>query len=69
MKQLTPLGVKIEIAMIRKRMNNTELAQKVADDTGMFCSVQYICKIKTGERTPPKIIESIRKILDIKEGS
>lgn len=66
MKQLTPLGVKIEIALIRKRMTNTELAQRVAADTGMFCDCKYICKIKTGERTPPKIIESIRKILDIK---
>lgn len=66
MKQLTPLGVKIEIALIRKRMTNTELAQRVADDTGMFCDCKYICKIKTGERTPPKIIESIRKILEIK---
>lgn len=65
MKQLTPLGVKIEIALIRKRMTNTELAQRVADDTGMFCDCKYICKIKTGERTPPKIIESIRKILEI----
>lgn len=66
MKQLTPLGVQIEIALIRKRMTNTELAQRVADDTGMFCDCKYICKIKTGERTPPKIIESIRKILEIK---
>ena len=66
MKQLTPLGVKIEIALIRKRMTNTELAQRVADDTGMFCDCKYVCKIKTGERTPPKIIESIRKILEIK---
>nr|DAF49664.1 MAG TPA: hypothetical protein [Myoviridae sp. ctuev19] len=66
MKQLTPLGVRIEIALIRKRMTNTELAQRVADDTGMFCDCKYICKIKTGERTPPKIIESIRKILEIK---
>lgn len=66
MKQLTPLGVKIEIALIRKRMTNTELAQRVADDTGMFCDCKYIYKIKTGERTPPKIIESIRKILEIK---
>ena len=66
MKQLTPLGVKIEIALIRKRMTNTELAQRVADDTGMFCDCKYIGKIKNGERTPPKIIESIRKILDIK---
>lgn len=65
MKQLTTLGVKIEIALIRKRMTNTELAQRVADDTGMFCDCKYICKIKTGERTPPKIIESIRKILEI----
>ena len=66
MKQLTPLGVKIESALIRKRMTKTELAQRVADDTGMYSDCKYICKIKTGERTPPKIIESIRKILDIK---
>lgn len=65
MKQLTPLGVEIETAMIRKRMTNSELAEMVANDTGMFCSVQYISKIKSGARKPEKIISSIKKILEI----
>ena len=66
MKQLTPLGVKIEIALIHKRMTNTELAKRVEEDTGLVCDCKYICKIKTGDRNPEKIISSIKKILDIK---
>ena len=66
MKQLTPLGVKIEIALIHKRMTNTELAKRVEEDTGLFCACKYICKIETGDRNPEKIISSIKKILDIK---
>lgn len=65
MRELTPLGWNMKIAMLHKRMTNSELAEKVAEDTGMFCDDSYICKIKTGERNPDKIISSIKKILEI----
>lgn len=43
------------------------LIEKVQEDTGLFVDSAYLSKIWSGERSPEKIITSIRKILDLSD--
>ena len=43
------------------------LMKEIRADTGLYVDTSYMHKIKTGKLSTPKIIASIRRILDIPE--
>lgn len=47
------------------RRTGTWLCAEVRKDTGLYVDSAYLSKILTGHRNPPKVIASIRKILDL----
>ncbi|MCI1966315.1 MAG: XRE family transcriptional regulator [Oscillospiraceae bacterium] len=66
-KPLCELGQKIEIALIKLNRPNTWLIARVTEDTGLYFDRSYLHKVKTGQIATPSIVESICKILKIKD--
>lgn len=64
-KPLCEFGQNIEICLVKINRTNAWLIEQVSEDTGKYFDRSYLHKIKTGEITNPKIVSSIRKILDL----
>lgn len=60
-------GLEVKMKLLQRGMKQTELIQAVKDDTGLFFDDSYLYKILRGERKPDKIVQSICRILDIRE--
>ena len=71
MKENFRSGFELEVKMklLQRGMKQTELIQAVQSDTGLFLDDSYLYKILRGERKPEKIIQSIRKILEIDQNT
>ena len=65
--KLTPFGLCVKTELLKRGMTQEELVTKVKKDTGMFLDNGYLYKILTGERSPQKIIFSIKKVLEMEE--
>ena len=65
--KLTPFGLCVKTELLKKGMTQEELVTRVKEDTGMFLDNGYLYKILTGNRSPEKIISSIKKILEMEE--
>lgn len=59
--------LEVKMKLLQRGMKQTELIQAVQSDTGLFLDDSYLYKILRGERKPEKIIQSICKILEIKQ--
>lgn len=62
---LSPFGLEAKIAMLKRGMKQVELIDLVKQDTGLYVDDSYMYKILHGDRSAPKVIQSICKILDI----
>ncbi|MEE0800282.1 MAG: XRE family transcriptional regulator [Gemmiger sp.] len=70
--KLTEFGLCVKTELLRQGMSQAELEKKVTEDTGLFVDSGYMYKILTGQRSPEKIIESVKKNLgfsDLKDHS
>lgn len=65
--KLTPFGLCVKTELLKRGMTQEELVIKVKGDTGMFLDNGYLYKILTGDRSPQKIISSIKRILEMGE--
>lgn len=65
--KLTTFGLCVKTELLKKGMTQEELVTRVKEDTGMFLDNGYLYKILTGNRSPEKIISSIKKILEMEE--
>lgn len=61
--------LEVKMKLLQRGMKQTELIQEVQSDTGLFLDDSYLYKILRGERKPEKIIQSICKILEIKQNT
>lgn len=64
--KLTDFGLCVKTNLLQQNMEQRELIDLIAADTGLFVDNGYLYKILTGQRNAPRIVESIKKILDIK---
>lgn len=64
--KLTDFGLCVKTNLLHRNMEQRDLIELVNADTGLFIDSGYLYKILTGKRNAPKIVESIKKILDIK---
>lgn len=64
---LCDFGIAVKKRLIDLGMSNKDLIAEIKKDTELYMDSWYLNRILKGERTPPKIIASICKILDITE--
>lgn len=64
---MTEYGKKIKIRLIEKEMTQVQLMKEITERTGLYMDDSYMCKIKNGDKAPPKIIAAINEILEITE--
>lgn len=64
---LSSFGMAVKVAMLKRGMKQVELIELVKQDTGLFVDDSYMYKILHGERKPKVLIDSIKKILELKE--
>lgn len=65
MAKLCEFGREIKKRLVDIDQNQTWLIKQVAADTGLYFDSRYLYKILVGKLTTPKIIASIKKILEI----
>jgi len=59
------LGRKVLGRLVETGMTQAELIDAVKADRNMFLDSGYLYKILTGQRAAPKIVQAIRKILEL----
>lgn len=69
MAQNTEFGKEVRKTLIDRDMSVVELAQQVAERTGLFCDATYIYHIFRGDRNAPKIVDAIKDILGMRADS
>ena len=62
---LTPFGKEIKKKLVDLEKNHSWLIDQVCTQTGLYFDRSYLHKIMVGKLETPKIVEAIRKILDI----
>lgn len=65
--KFTDFGLCVKTKLLRIGKEQKWLEEEIAKETGLYTDSSYLYKILTGQRNAPKIVEAIRKILDIKE--
>lgn len=62
---LSPFGLEVKIAMLKRGMKQVELIELVKRDTGLYVDDSYMYKILHGDRSAPRVAQSICRILEI----
>lgn len=68
-RKLTDFGLQVKIALLKKGVDQSWLASKVTEQTGLFADSSYLYKILTGQRNAPRITEAISSILNLEKTS
>ena len=63
--KFTDFGLTVKKRLLDLGMTQQQLQILVHKDTGLFVDTGYMYKILTGQRTAPKIVEAICKVLDL----
>lgn len=58
----------VRIRLIELGRNQNWLMDEIRKNTGLYMDSSYLSKIIQGKKSPPKVVEAIRDILEIKEG-
>lgn len=68
MAEYTSLGLAVKTKLLTSPIKTqAQLAKEVSQETGLFVDDAYLSRILTGQRSAPKVIASICKILGIEE--
>lgn len=62
---LSPFGLEVKIAMLKRGMKQVELIELVKQDTGLYVDDSYMYKILHGDRSAPRVAQSICRVLNI----
>ena len=65
--KFTDFGLCVKTELLRQGKWQKWLEEEIANETGLYMDSGYLYKILTGQRNAPKIVDAIRKILNIKE--
>lgn len=66
MADYTRFGLEVKTKLLDHPIRTqARLAEEVSKKTGMFVDDAYLSKILTGQRNAPKIVQSIKEILEI----
>ena len=67
--KLTDFGLCVKTELLRRGMEQKQLEKSITELTGLYVDSGYIYKILTGQRNAPKVVQAIREILNIPDGS
>ena len=65
--KFSDFGLCVKTELLRHGKEQKWLEAEIAKETGLFMDSGYLYKILTGQRNAPKIVNAIRKILNIEE--
>ncbi len=65
--KFSDFGLCVKTELLRQGKEQKWLEEQIAKETGLFMDSGYLYKILTGQRNAPKIVNAIRKILNIEE--
>ena len=65
--KFTDFGLCVKTKLLCIGKEQKWLEAEITKETGLYMDSGYLYKIFTGQRNAPKIVDAIRKILDIKE--
>lgn len=65
--KFSDFGLCVKTELLRRGKEQKWLEAEIANETGLFMDNGYLYKILTGQRNAPKIVNAIRKILNIEE--
>lgn len=65
--KFTDFGLCVKTELLRQGKEQKWLEEEIVKETGLYMDSGYLYKILTGQRNAPKIVDAIRKILNIKE--
>lgn len=65
MVELCEFGKIIKIRLVEINQTQSWLEEQVRKDTGLYFDRSYLHKILTGKTNPEKIVNSIKRILEI----
>lgn len=65
--KFSDFGLCVKTELLRQGKEQKWLEEQIATETGLFMDSGYLYKILTGQRNAPKIVNAIRKILNIEE--
>ena len=64
-RQLTDFGKQIKTQLIEINETQDWLINQVSESTGLYFDGSYLYRIQTGQLSSPKIVDAIRKILNV----
>ena len=65
--KVTDFGVSVKTKLLLCGKTQQWLQEEVSKRTGLFVDGSYLCKIFTGERNAPKIVQAIKDVLEIND--
>ena len=67
LSKISDFGLNVKIELLKKGRTQKWLEEEITKRTGLYVDSGYMHKILTGQRNAPKVVESIRDILNIKD--
>ena len=64
----TAFGLRVKTELLRRGLEQKWLIEQIKE-RGMYADSSYLYKIFTGQRDAPKIVQTIREILDLPDNS
>lgn len=65
LSKYSDFGLSVKEKLLRSGKSQKWLEQEVSGETGLYVDSSYMYKILTGQRNAPKIVKSIKEILNL----
>lgn len=65
--KFSDFGLTVKTELLRRGKEQKWLEEAVRAETGLYVDSGYMYKILTGQRNAPKIVEAIKKLLELSE--
>ena len=65
LSKISDFGLCVKTKLLKDSRTQKWLEEEITKKTGLYVDSGYMHKILTGQRNAPKIVESIREILNI----
>ena len=63
--KFSDFGLTVKTELLRRGKEQKWLEEAVREQTGLYVDSGYMYKILTGQRNAPKIVEAIKKLLEL----
>lgn len=67
--KFTPFGLCVKTELLRRGMTQKQLEEEVTCRSNLFVDSGYMYKILTGQRSAPKVVQTIQEILELPDAT